>query len=101
MNKIFVYIPENGSNCRIKHKLPIRLSRRPIQLWSLYENTNEKEKPSEETINLSHRKGAFLEDYVHDYNWDISEPDILRYYSRITTGNIWICLLIDDGNNKL
>ncbi len=98
MNKIFFYIPENGSNSRIEHELPVSLSKRPTQLWSLYENTNKKEKPSEENVKLFHGKGAFLEDYVHDYDWDISKPNILRYYSRITTGGIWICLLTNDEN---
>jgi len=86
MQKYYVYIPPNGSNCLKFHKIPV--PKKPDHLWTLYGEPND-------DLVLMHGKNAFIEDYVHDWNWSKDNPEYIRYYSRITDGDTWIVLIYD------
>lgn len=59
---------------------------RPFRVWTLYLECNPKRKP-EPPVHPVHMGGAFLEDFVHDWN---TQGTTLRYYSRAMDSEVWI-----------
>lgn len=62
---------------------------RPYRVWTLYgEGRDDPKRPPKLPITPVHNHGAFLEDYVHD--WNIQQGNVLRYYSRAVEHSVWI-----------
>ncbi len=61
---------------------------RPFRVWTLYgEGRNDPGTPPVLPIAPIHLRGAFLEDFLHDWNM---RGTTLRYYSRVMQDNVWI-----------
>lgn len=65
--------------------------KRPTRLWTLYAHTDPNVAPTLPYIPV-HLNGAFLEDYVHDWDWN--ETGVIRYYSRVISAmdGVWLLL---------
>lgn len=95
-DRVYMWIPPSGCTGRIWHSLPTEARGRRIQrLWTILDGADP-DKPPPADLALQHGLTAFLEDRVHDWNVQDSRPDELRYYSRITTGGVWIALVFRD-----
>lgn len=69
------------------------LSLKPTRVWTLVYEKDENKVPSL-PIHPVHDANAFLEDEVHDWNWRRRK---FRYYSRVTSGKVWILLEYGDA----
>ena len=67
---------------------PVRLAEKPDRVWTLYGDYDEQHKPQLPFAPM-HLHGAFMEDYVHDWNW---RGGVFRYYSRVVNGPTWVLL---------
>lgn len=63
---------------------------RPYMLWTLFLHEDINNPPNLPII-PRHHINAFREDYVHDWNC-YNDKKILKYYSRVSTGNHWALL---------
>lgn len=66
----------------------VDLPEKPTKVWSLYHHTDEAS-PPDLPFTPTHMRNAFLEDYVHDWNWNGGK---FRYFSRVTAGRVWLLL---------
>jgi hypothetical protein len=67
---------------------PVPLDKKPKRVWTLYSHTDPK-KPPKLPITPIHLHGAFLEDYVHDWNWRGGK---FYYGSRVMDRPVWVLL---------
>jgi hypothetical protein len=59
-----------------------------LRVWTLYNETDEAKVPHLPRTPI-HHQGAFLEDYLHD--WNLREKDtVLVYGSRVLESGTWI-----------
>lgn len=80
-----LYVEEWVSNPPMPNRAkPIALKDKPKRIWTLFG-----EKSPELPFVPVHNVNAFLEDFVHDWNWAGGK---LRYYSRVTDRPVWILL---------
>lgn len=70
----------------------VEMKDEPTRVWTLF--WNDPDKPPGLPIKPIHHQNAFLEDRVHDWNWDRGK---FRYGSRVTKGKVWLLLEYDDG----
>ena len=70
----------------------VAVEEKPSRVWTLYEETDPDREP-ELPIRPVHLRGAFLEDYVHDWNWKDGQ---MRYYTRVMPGRVWLLLEYED-----
>lgn len=70
----------------------IELDEKPKLLWTLALERDGNKEPELPIIPV-HGRNAFLEDFVHDWNWSNGK---LRYYSRISNGGVWLLLEYDE-----
>jgi hypothetical protein len=63
----------------------------PYRIWTLYGHTDPEVRPALPMTPV-HRNGAFMEDYVHDWNVrSVGTPEmVLTYYSRAMDSRVWI-----------
>ena len=66
---------------------------RPFRVWTLYRESDPNKTPAPPSPPV-HNNGAFLEDFVHD--WNIQGGDTLRYYSRAIESEVWILVEYTD-----
>ena len=68
----------------------ISVPKKPDRVWTLFRPPEgwPEEGPRLPIVPVHHHN-AFLEDYVHDWNW---RDGIMRYYSRVTIGRVWLLL---------
>lgn len=84
---VFIRFGEKGTRiCR--PALPTAVAERPSRVWTLFRECDESSVPSLPIVPV-HRVNAFMEDYVHDWDWN---SGTFRYYSRITDEPVWILL---------
>lgn len=93
MRQKLLWVPAMESNGGFGHKrcvLPMDGETvRPFRVWTLYGHTDEASPPSL-PFSPVHLTNAFLEDRIHD--WNIMPDGRLRYYSRVSTGQVWLLL---------
>ena len=76
----------------------VALPEKPSRVWTLLTERVAGEPPrglsstpkaikGSEGLAPVHGRNAFLEDPIHDWTWSAGR---LRYFSRITTGNVWV-----------
>jgi hypothetical protein len=70
----------------------VPLDRKPKRVWTLYQAHGEDDLP-ELPMRPQHGFNAFLEDFVHDWNW---RNGMFRYYSRVSQGEQWLLLEFED-----
>jgi hypothetical protein len=71
------------------HFVPVQLDKRPDRIWTLYFEQDASKTPAL-PITPAHNVNAFMEDYVHD--WNFERDGRLRYYTRIMDRSCWILL---------
>jgi hypothetical protein len=83
---------------------PVPLDEKPDRVWTLYAHTSE-EHPPKLPFQASHLNGAFLEDYVHDWDWRGGK---FYYRSRVADRPVWVLLEVQgmkiditDGEREL
>lgn len=74
-------------------KLPAELAgHRIFQVWTLYGAQTLEQAQAMVAVPLRHNQGAFIEDYVHDWNMQgdrLVTPDkTFRYYSRVSEKDV-------------
>ena len=89
LDQILIWIPKGAKSITYKGK-------KPKWLWSLIGEKKEEKKPKIPFIPI-HRKNAFLEDYLHD--WDIISNKLI-YRSRFSDGGHWLLLEYGEYNGK-
>ena len=67
-------------------EVSLRSTERPTRVWTLYLESDPGKTPVLPLTPI-HLHGAFLEDYVHDWNM---RGSTLRYYSRAIQDKVWI-----------
>lgn len=67
---------------------PFALEKQPRRVWTVL-TTFEQDKPPTLPFYPVHNQTAFLEDWVHDWNWDNGK---FRYYTRVMDRSCWILL---------
>lgn len=92
------------------HWVPLPESRRvymghgdhPYRIWTLYMHADPAVKP-ELPITPVHNHGAFLEDYVHDWNFVFDKGRkefFVNYGSRVADRGVWILVeFTDEASN--
>ena len=72
--------------------VPMASDEEPYRVWTLYgEGRNDPKTPPALPITPVHRHGAFLEDYIHDWNIvRVEKRPHLRYASRAMDHSCWI-----------
>lgn len=77
--------------------VPFKTAQHPYRVWTLYDLSGESrfgspDHPPALPIVPIHNHGAFLEDYVHDWNVEFKKGvgHVLRYYSRVVDHSVWI-----------
>ena len=75
----------------INQAAPVRVQREPTRIWTLFTHTVEHPPPRLPFVPVM-RHNAWLEDIVHDWNW---QRGVLRYYSRVANGPVWLLLEYD------
>lgn len=75
----------------------------PYRVWTLYGLGQQPDVKPELPISPVHNHGAFLEDYMHD--WNIRRKAggfVLNYYSRVVKHSVWIlCEYVDRPRNRV
>jgi hypothetical protein len=66
----------------------IDVAEKPSKVWTLYHFRDLEVVPALPYMPV-HHKNAFVEDYVHDWNWRDGK---FRYFSRILDGRVWLLL---------
>lgn len=67
---------------------PVRLAKKPDRVWTLSGHRDQSQPPTL-PFYPTHGYDAFLDDYVHDWNW---RSGVFRYYSRVANGPVWLLL---------
>lgn len=93
MKRIYVWVPK-PENENYSQWVKIPINKKPDAIWTII-NQNENNRPPED-LPLVHFKTALIEDYIHDWNWTPKRPNEIKYYSRFTSGPVWIALLYND-----
>ena len=76
----------------------VEIQEHPYRVWTLYGSTSHDTKPSL-PITPVHLNGAFLEDFIHDWNVDRTGGKLaLRYYSRAIESRVWILVEYAENN---
>lgn len=78
-----------------KH-VPVTLKKQPSRVWTVFTHTNKDEPPSL-PLKPIHNHTAFLEDYVHDWNYNGST---FRYYTRVMDRSVWLLLEYDPPKKR-
>lgn len=84
MRQVVVFYPHE---LKLGERAPtIPVDEKPKRLWTLF--ASPEAQPTLPIVPIHHHN-AFLEDYLHDWNWRNGE---LRYGSRVTSGRVWLLL---------
>ena len=87
---VFIKFGEQGTRLAAP-AIPVRVPGEPSRVWTLWPETHEDKPPALPVVPV-HRRNAFHEDYVHDWN---IHNGMFRYYSRITDEPVWVLLEYD------
>lgn len=72
------------------------VSKRPSRLWTMV-HARDPDKSPALPVTPRHHHNAFLEDYIHDWNWRVKDDvALLKYYSRASDGRVWLLLEYDE-----
>jgi len=67
---------------------PLKMREAPTRVWTLFRHTDPAKVP-ETPFSPVHLDNAFLEDRVHDWNW---QQGWFRYYTRVVDHGCWLLL---------
>lgn len=74
----------------------------PYRIWTLYHETSLHQRPTL-PIRPVHNQNAFLEDFVHDWNFhrDAERNEFfIRYASRVVDRGVWILVEFTDKDSN-
>jgi hypothetical protein len=95
VRQLVLWVPEN------RH-VALPDDAHPYRVWTLYgEGRNDPKTQPALPITPFHNHGAFMEDYVHDWNvhWDRKTgKHYLHYASRVMAHSCWILVEYADNN---
>lgn len=84
---VFIRFGEKGTRFA-RPALPAEVAKKPDRVWTLYLEEDETKVPELPIVPV-HRTNAFMEDYIHDWDWTAG---VFRYRSRITEDPVWVLL---------
>jgi len=70
----------------------VNMERKPKRVWTLYKVQSQEDLPTLPMV-PRHMDNAFLEDYVHDWNWSKGR---FKYSSRGSHGEQWLLLEFEE-----
>lgn len=74
---------------------PANVDEEPDRVWTLFLPDHEtQDKPPTLPVYPVHNKNAFLEGYVHDWNWHNGK---FRFYTRVNDRSCWVLLEYEDN----
>ena len=97
MRQVLIYLKDWHKPGMVQKARPVSCERKPDRVWTLH--AYEEGKPPTLPFGPRHHENAFLEDYVHDWNWYPARGDLparLDYGSRVADGPVWILLEYKD-----
>jgi hypothetical protein len=89
-SQMAVWLPPLGGECEFGQR-SIAVAKKPSTVWTLYTQRGEADRPAI-PFKPQHNVNAFLEDYVHDWEWANGK---LRYYSRVVGAQDGVWLLLE------
>lgn len=94
MRQALIYLKEWYKPGCVPKARPVPCPEEPDRVWTLYLHDQEASPPALPFVPV-HNRNAFLEDYVHDWNWYPGRgdrPAALDYASRCMDRPVWILL---------